>query len=67
MKQLLHKFFSRLADFVFLLPRNGVKLVGYGVAVLLATLGLNWLAKVQYRTEGTQFSLDVSTGDSVPR
>lgn len=44
-----------------------MKLVGYGVAVLLATLGLNWLAKVQYRTEGTQFSLDVSTGDSVPQ
>lgn len=68
MKQLLHKFVSRLIDFVFFLPRNpGLKLVGYGVAVLLATLGLNWFAKVRYRTEGTEFSLDVSTGDSVPQ
>lgn len=68
MKQLLHKFVSRLIDFVFFLPRNpGLKLVGYGVALLLATLGLNWLAKVRYRTEGTEFSLDVSTGDSVPQ
>ncbi len=68
MKQLLHKFVSRLIDFVFFLPRNpGLKLVGGGVAILLAALGLNWFAKVQYRTEGTVFSLDVSTGDSLPQ
>lgn len=68
MKQLLHKFVSRLIDFVFFLPRNpGLKLVGYGVTVLLATLGLNWLAKVRYRAEGTEFSLDVSTGESIPQ
>lgn len=68
MKQLFHKFVSRFIDFVFFLPRSlGLKLVGYGVAVLLATMGLNWLAKVRYRTEGTQFSLDVSTGDGVPQ
>lgn len=68
MKQLFHKFVGRLIDFVFFIPRNpGLKLVGYGVAVLLSALGLNWLAKVRYRTEGTEFSLDVSTGDSVPQ
>lgn len=68
MKQLLHKFFSRLIDFVFFIPRNpGPKLVGYGAAVLLATLGMNWLAKVRYRTEGTELSVDVSTGDGVPQ
>lgn len=68
MKQLIYKFFSRLIDFIFFIPRNpGIKLVGFGVAILLATLSLNWLAKVQYRTEDTEFSLDVSTGDSIPQ
>src|SRR5690606_31406086 len=68
MKQLLHKFFSRFIDFIFFIPKNpGLKLVRFGVAVLLGTSSLSWLAKVQYRSEDTAFSLNVSTGNSVPQ
>lgn len=66
MRQLIHKFFSRLIDYVFYRPRTfGPRLVGFGVAIILATIGVSWIAKLSYRSSDAEWSFAVSTGDSV--
>lgn len=66
MRQLIHKFFNRLIDYIFYRPRTfGPKLIGFGVAIILATMGVSWLAKLSYRSSGAEWSVAVSTGDSV--
>lgn len=66
MRQLIHKFFSRLIDYVFYRPRTfGPRLVGFGVAIILATIGVSWIAKLSYRSSDAEWSFAVSTGDSI--
>lgn len=67
MKELLYKFLNRLTDFIFRRRSIGQKLIGYGFSILIASLGINWLAKLQYRNSNTEFSFDVSSGNSIPQ
>lgn len=49
-------------------PRNvGLKLIGYGVALWVATLSVDYLGQVDYRDGERQVSFKIATGDSLPK
>jgi hypothetical protein len=49
-------------------PRNvGLKLMGYGVALLVATLGVDYWGQVDYVDDQRRVSFKIATGDSLPK
>jgi hypothetical protein len=52
----------------FTRPRNvGLKLLGFGVTLLVATLGLDYLGQLDYLQGDTRVSFKFGTGDSLPK
>lgn len=67
MHHFLQQIVLRLVDWLTR-PRNvGLKLMGYGVALLVATLGVDYLGQVDYRDGERNFSFRFATGDSLPK
>lgn len=63
LQQIVLRFFEWLTR-----PRNvGLKLMGYGVTLLVATLGVDYLGQIDYRDGERQFSFKFATGDSLPK
>ncbi len=67
MHHFLQQIVLRLVDWLTR-PRNvGLKLMGYGVALLVATLGVDYLGQLDYRDGERQVSFKFATGGSLPK
>ncbi len=67
MHDFLRQIVLRIVDWITR-PRNaGLKLIGYGVALLVATLGVDYLGQVDYRDGERHVSFKIATGDSLPK
>lgn len=67
MRHFLQQIVLRIVDWLTR-PRNvGLKLMGYGVALLVATLGADYLGQVDYRDGARNISFKLATGDSLPK
>lgn len=66
MKQLLYRFIERGTEWLFRRQFIGTQLLKYGIAILVATLGLDVALGAEYKSGDTSFAVRVSTGSGLP-
>lgn len=66
MKHLFYKFINRGIEWLFRLRHPGLSLVGSGVAIFLATFGMNFFAQGAYSNGAENLSFKFTTGDGAP-
>lgn len=66
LKQLLYSTTHRLLDWLTRRRSVGTALMRYGAIVVVATLGMDYLAQVSYRTPGVEWSVKLATGQGLP-
>ncbi len=66
LKQLLYSTVHRLVDWLTRRRSVGTPLMKYGAVVVVATLGMDYLAQVSFRSPDAEWSAKLATGQGLP-